>query len=130
MTDATADARADTHGDGDVLLELASLLADSVPRLERAEGVGAERCLELVRAGVQTLEAAARHCVGPADSPGARDPEALRHWLHELRAPVTAIAGWVHMLDEVPPEATRVRATEAIERNATRLSELLAHRPV
>lgn len=67
---------------------------------------------------------------GPAGSPGTRDPETLRHWLHELRTPVTAIAGWVHMLDEVPREATRIRATDAIERNAKRLSEVLAHRPL
>ena len=51
MTDATADARGDARGDGDVLLELASLLAESVTRLERAGGVGAERLLELVRGG-------------------------------------------------------------------------------
>jgi hypothetical protein len=57
-------------------------------------GVGAERLVELARAAVQTLEAAAGQVAGPAGSLGARDPEAMRHWLHDLRTPVTAITGW------------------------------------
>ena len=129
MTDATTDARGDARGAGDVLLQLAALLADTVPHLERAGGGGAERLLELVRGGIQALEAAASQLADPVGSPRARDPEAMRLWLHDLRTPVTAIAGSVRMLGEVPREATRIRATDAIERNAKLLTGVLAHRP-
>jgi signal transduction histidine kinase len=129
MTDAMAGARGGAPGDAEAVLRLAALLADSVTDLERAGGAGAGHLVELVRAAGRTLEAAARPLAGPAGAPGARAPEATRQWLHELRTLVTAITGWARMLGEVPLEATRIRATEAIERNAKRLAELLAHRP-
>jgi hypothetical protein len=84
--------------------------------------------LELMR-GDQTLEAAASQLAGPAGTFGARDPEAMQHCPHDLRAPAHVIAGWVGLLSLVPGEVTRIRVTDVIERNAKPLSEVLAHQP-
>jgi K+-sensing histidine kinase KdpD len=115
------------------LLRLSALLADGIPDLEQAGGVDVACLIGLVRAAVQALEAAAvqvrgREAGANAEARATR-AAAMQQWLDDLRTPVTSMAGWVCMLSYTPKEATRTRATKAVEWNAIRLSELLRLRP-
>jgi signal transduction histidine kinase len=115
------------------LLRLSALLADGMHDLEQARGADVAPVTGLVRAAVQRLETAAvqvrdREAGNNVETRAAR-AEAMHQWLHELRTPVTSVAGWVCMLTYGPKEATRTRATAGVEWNASRLSELLRLRP-
>ena len=50
-------------------------------------------------------------------------------WLHELRGRMHAIVGWAHLLRRARNDTLRLRAFEAIERNARRFDALLAEPP-
>jgi hypothetical protein len=102
---------------------LTQALDDVVQLVGAARGVEGRGLLGAIESARHALSAAgAEAVVGP--------PEAGIAWLHDLRGLVSGIAGWARVLRaSADDEARRLRAVEAIERNAKLLIERLAHPP-
>ncbi len=113
----------------DSLRALGSALARAAGPVEQAGGAHTERVLDLLGAAHEALRTAAERFTAPASRPPTGDAAAVRAWLHELRTPGTAMVGWAQMLALVQDAPGRLRATQAIERNAERLIRLLSQPP-
>jgi signal transduction histidine kinase len=114
--------------DAQALRKLGAILGHAGGLIAGAGGADAERLLELVRATGAALATAAER--QGASAPGrAGDAEAMAGWLHAVRNPVTAMVGWAQLLAQARDEAGRIRAVEAIERNAKLLTDVLLHPP-
>jgi hypothetical protein len=113
-----------TPAEPDLVADLVQALDDAVARLEPdAHQPDARAVLRLLRASRELLQA-----TGGAIETAGRHPD-LPRWRHDLRMYVAAMAGWSVILGQRQEEATRLRATETIERNAKALSGLLAQPP-
>jgi hypothetical protein len=102
---------------------LTEALDEAVQLIDAAEGVEGRGLLGAIESARHTLSAAGAEAV-------VVPPEARLAWLHDLRGLVSGIAGWARVLRvSADDEARRLRAVEAIERNAKLLTERLAHPP-
>jgi hypothetical protein len=111
----------------ETLDRLGRALADVVALVEQAAGT--EHVAGLIRTAHGALRAATRRLMGPSLGAPA-DPDTVVTWLHEVSGLVNGIVGWSWVLGRRDPdEATRVRAVEAIERNAKLLMEFLSRPP-
>jgi signal transduction histidine kinase len=122
------DARDEGRQYTDGLLALGSTLARVAGPVGKVGGAHAERAFNLLIAAQEALRAAAGRLTTRSSGPPG-DAAAVRAWLHELRTPATAMAGWAQLLTYAQDETTQVRATQAIERNAERLRRLLSEPP-
>jgi hypothetical protein len=103
--------------------DLLQALGHATVRLGRCTDFDPVPVIRLLRTAMEQVRAAAG-VVGISPL-----PPGLRAWRHDLRTHVAAIAGWAVVLGQRRDEATRLRAIDAIERNAKALAELLADPP-
>jgi hypothetical protein len=118
---AATGRRVATPGESDLVADLVQALDVALVRLEPYAQTDARSIVPLLRASRERVEALA----GMIDS--ARRHADLAVWRHDLRMHAAAIAGWSAILGQRYEEATRLRAGEALERNAKALASLLAH---
>ena len=108
---------------------LAHSLAGVVALLQRAGGAEGGRLIPVIHPALDAFRAAAAGLTARSAASASPGSETLAVWLHELRAPITAMAGWAQILTTLPDDTRRIPARETIERNVRRLMELLAHPP-
>jgi hypothetical protein len=110
-----------SSGELDLVGDLVRALDVALARLEPYAETDARSIVPLLRASRERVEALA----GMIDS--TRRQADLAVWRHDLRMHAAAIAGWSAILGQRYEEATRLRASETLERNAKALASLLAH---
>jgi hypothetical protein len=104
--------------------QIVQALADATAHLEALPDADAATPLvRLLRSAIAAIPA-----VEPLFAPGAPAAE-VSAWRHELRAHVTAMAGWAMIFGWAQTAAARQNATAAVERNGQALARLLAHPP-
>lgn len=109
---------------------LRTSIAEVVRLVKRAGGREYAQTAGTVEGVLGALNATAAALRARETAPTLAGAARLAAWLHDLRDPVTAMAGWAHILRRMDNEVKRRRARETIERNARLLARLLDQPPV
>jgi hypothetical protein len=114
----------DEAGRPEFLAALLEALTEAEARLDAVSEVDASRLRRRLEAARQALQAG-EGVLALAPSPAS----AVARWRHELRGHVNTMTGWSVVLSQKPEPVTLARASDAIERAAKALAQLLAQPP-